>query len=105
MRDTTRVHVTTKADAIARQQHLLAPYRPQYHYTRLGVAGKRCDTTAILRLTGDELTQLMLDWHGDMAVTVAIMHDEPTILVELDDILKDSLTESLHDFAKRHQTD
>ena len=101
MRDTIIVHVSTKADEVAKLQHLFAPYHPNYTYTRLGVAGKRCTTTAILRLTGDELAQFMLDWRGDMAITVVVMHDQPTILIELDDILKTSLIENLQDFVDR----
>lgn len=97
------VHLSTTADAVAAHQLLLAPYDPNYTYTRSGVAGKNCTTVAMLRLTGDQLTQLLLTWNGSANLDVNVVGDETTLFLELDDALDDRLAEKYRAFLERQQ--
>ena len=101
MGDKVTVHLSTKADEVARFQKILAKYNPDYKYQRLGVAGRNCTTTAVLQLNGEQLKQLILDWHNVCEIDVNIVGEEAVIFIELDDILRDSLSEAFKEFFNR----
>lgn len=97
------VEFSTKLDSVAKYQLRLAKYNPHYVYKRLGTAGIRCTTYAMMNLDINEFAQLLFDFGGELATASLKDRDTGELILstEYDDEMERELLRAYDELSDR----